>query len=114
MQLARILKTIVALTLLSATALNTNAQEKGSLRLLDWKPKSQMVVPVTNITKPKFPVIDIHNHLGDLESTSKYLQEMDKAGVVSAVSLDGHSKNFFYKEHIKKAQSVPGNRIIVF
>ena len=102
------------LTVLSCFVFNAIAQEKGSLRLLDWKPKSQMVVPVTVISKPRFPVIDIHNHLGRLENTESYLKEMEKAGVVSAVSLDGHSKDFFYREHISKAQSVAGNKIIVF
>src|ERR1700748_2054323 len=43
------------------------------LRLLDWKPKSQLVVKRTDVAKPKFPVIDIHNHLGELENTETYL-----------------------------------------
>jgi uncharacterized protein len=47
---------------------------------LTGEPKSQLVVKETRVLKPKFPVIDIHNHLGDLENTEKYLEEMDKAG----------------------------------
>ena len=78
----------------------------GDLRLLDWQPKSQMVVKETIILKPKFPVIDIHNHLGDLKNTKKYLQEMDKAGVWKAVSLDGRSAKDFYKEHLEVSQKL--------
>jgi predicted TIM-barrel fold metal-dependent hydrolase len=84
------------------------------LKLLDWKPKSQLVVRRTDITHPKFPVIDIHNHLGELENTDAYLQEMNKAGVTVAISLDGHSKNDFYKEHLKRSQMASKERLLVF
>ncbi len=84
------------------------------LKLLDWKPTSQMVVSKTIVVHPKFPVIDIHNHLGDLENMETYLQEMDKAGVNIAISLDGHSKNDFYKQHLKKSQSLSRERLLVF
>src|SRR5690242_16068230 len=84
------------------------------LKLLDWKPKSQLVVHRTEITRPKFPVIDIHNHLGELQNMEAYLQQMDKAGVNIAVSLDGHSHNDFYKEHLKRSQALSKNRLLVF
>jgi predicted TIM-barrel fold metal-dependent hydrolase len=92
------------------------AQEKnlGSLKLLDWKPRSQMVVHKTEIQYPKYPVIDIHNHLGELSQTETYLKEMDKAGVHIAISLDGHSKNDFYKEHLKRSNGVAPERLLVF
>jgi len=90
------------------------AQKPGDLKLLDWQPKSQMVVKETKILKPKFPVIDIHNHLGRLENTEKYLKEMDEAGVWKCVSLDGRSAKDFYIEHLKKSQSVSADRLLVF
>lgn len=89
-------------------------QPTGDLKLLDWQPKSQMVVKETIILKPKFPVIDIHNHLGDLKNTKKYLQEMDKAGVWKAVSLDGRSAKDFYKEHLEVSQKLSKERLLVF
>jgi predicted TIM-barrel fold metal-dependent hydrolase len=92
----------------------SSAQETGTLRLLDWKPTSQMVVAKTEITRPKFPVIDIHNHLGRVEKTQTYLSEMTKAGVETAISLDGHSKDFFYREHLKKSNDAAGRRVVVF
>jgi len=88
--------------------------EDGALRLLDWKPVSQMVVKETIITTPSFPVIDIHNHLGRLENTATYLEEMDKAGVRICVSLDGRSKDDAYKEHLKVANEIAPGRILVF
>ncbi|GEO06480.1 hypothetical protein AAE02nite_41440 [Adhaeribacter aerolatus] len=73
-----------------------------------------MVVKVTNIQKPKFPVIDIHNHLRDLKNAEKYLAEMEKAGVWKCVSLDGRSADNFYKEHLKASQAVSPDRFLVF
>ncbi|MDQ4140914.1 MAG: hypothetical protein M3142_10360 [Bacteroidota bacterium] len=69
---------------------NAGAQQNTNFKLLDWRPRSELVVPQTDIIKPKFPVIDIHNHLGKLEQIEEFLKEMDKAGVTAAVSLDGH------------------------
>ena len=86
----------------------------GDLKLLDWKPRSQMEVKETKILKSKFPVIDIHNHLGDLDRTAKYLEEMDKAGVWKCVSLDGLSAKDFYKEHLEASQKVSKERFIIF
>jgi len=86
----------------------------GDLKLFDWDPKSQMVVEETKIMQPKYPVIDIHNHLGDLENTEKYLEEMDKARVRMTVSLDGYSKDDFYKEHLEVSNSVSKERFLVF
>ena len=90
-----------------------NAQT-GDLKLLDWQPKSMMVVKETRVTKPKYPVIDIHNHLRDLSKTEHYLAEMDKAGVWMCVGLDGRSAGDFYKEHLKVSQSVSKDRFLIF
>jgi len=52
--------------------------QTGDLKLLDWRPVSQMVVKENKILKPKYPVIDIHNHLRDLDNVGKYLEEMSR------------------------------------
>ena len=96
------------------TAAQIAGQESEDLRLLDWRPKSQLVVNETMILKAKFPVIDFHNHLGRLEDMKDYLEEMDKAGVVKCVSLDGHGREDFYKEHLKACKDVSKDRFIVF
>lgn len=90
------------------------AQAKtGDLLLHDWEPKSQMVTKETKILKPKFPVIDFHNHLGRAD-LKKCLAEMDAAGVKACVSLDGRSRGDFYKEHLRQCQAVSKDRFIVF
>lgn len=89
-------------------------QVSGDLKLLDWEPIPQLVVEETVITKPKFPVIDIHNHLRNLDRTEDYLKAMDEAGVWKVVSLDGRSEGDFYKEHLRVSNSVSADRFIIF
>jgi len=85
----------------------------GDLKLLDWEPKSQLVVKETKVITAKYPVIDIHNHLRS-GNPEKYLEEMDKAGVWKVVSLDGNSKDNAYKEHLKALQKVSKDRFLVY
>ncbi|MBN2412463.1 amidohydrolase family protein [candidate division KSB1 bacterium] len=88
--------------------------QTNDLKLLDWKPKSQLVVKETRILQPKFPVIDFHNHLRRLEDTEKYLEEMDNAGVWQCVSLDANSADDFYLEHLRVSQKVSKDRFLLF
>lgn len=88
--------------------------EAGDLRLLDWEPRSQMVVKTTEVLKPKFPVIDIHNHLRNHDMTEEYLKVMDDTGVWKVVSLDGRSQNDFYKEHLKALHKYSKERLLVY
>jgi len=106
--------TILCLLLLFLPRSGVLAQESGDLRLLEWKPVSKLVVQETRIIKPKFPVIDIHNHLRDLNRAEQYLEEMDKAGVQICVGLDGYSKDDFYREHLKVSGSVSRERFYIF
>jgi predicted TIM-barrel fold metal-dependent hydrolase len=54
-----------------------------------------MVTRTTAVERPKFPVVDIHNHLGGGKGrltpavVGRYLAEMDAAGVRTVVNLDG-------------------------
>jgi uncharacterized protein len=88
--------------------------QSGDLKLTDWQPRSQLVTKETRIEKPKFPVIDFHNHLRQLENMKTYLEEMDKAGIVKCVSLDGYSEKDFYKKHLKVCQDLSKERLLVF
>src|SRR5690606_28568165 len=84
---------------------------EGDLRLLDWEPVPQLVVKETIISKPRFPVIDIHNHL-DHNHLEDYLKTMDEVGVWKVVSLNGRSADNYYIEHVKACQKVNGSRFI--
>ncbi|MDB5348817.1 MAG: putative metal-dependent hydrolase of the TIM-barrel fold protein [Planctomycetota bacterium] len=67
------------------------------LKLRDWEPRSMMVTKTTKVERPRFPVVDVHNHLGGGKErltpavVNRYLAEMDAAGVQTVVNLDGGS-----------------------
>jgi predicted TIM-barrel fold metal-dependent hydrolase len=64
------------------------------LKLRDWQPRSMLVAKATAVDRPKFPAIDVHNHLGTGKQTltpdrvSGYMAEMNEAGVRTVVNLD--------------------------
>jgi predicted TIM-barrel fold metal-dependent hydrolase len=90
----------VAITAATMALGPASAQEKRQddireLKLRDWEPRSMLVTKVTQVLKPAFPVIDVHNHLGGgkriltPERVRRYLEEMDATGVRTVVNLDG-------------------------
>src|SRR5437660_1290759 len=61
----------ILLATLTALALSAGRAEPAEpsgdireLRLRDWQPRSMMVTKTTVVEKPRFPVVDVHNHLG--------------------------------------------------
>ena len=90
------------------------AQTEENLRLVDWQPRSQMVVKETKVMVPKFPVIDIHNHLRDLSRSQTFLEEMDKAGVWMCINLDGRLANDAYKKTLDAAHVASKERFKIF
>ena len=86
---------IVCCLLLFAEQTVSAQEDIRELKLRDWAPRSMLVTKTTLVEKPRFPVIDIHNHLGGGKQTltpervQRYLTEMDEAGVKTVVNLDG-------------------------
>jgi predicted TIM-barrel fold metal-dependent hydrolase len=86
-------------TLVLTSVVSSRAQEPPGdirdLKLRDWQPKSMLVTKSTSVDRPKFPVVDVHNHLGGGKDrltsavVERYLAEMDAAGVQTVVNLDG-------------------------
>jgi predicted TIM-barrel fold metal-dependent hydrolase len=88
----------LVLTLATASIAPSRGQVPSEIRemkLRDWDPQPVLMVKATAVSKPKFPVIDVHNHLGGGKATltpqrvSRYLEEMDASGVQTVVNLDG-------------------------
>jgi predicted TIM-barrel fold metal-dependent hydrolase len=107
------LRILFLITFVVSFIQSVNAQ-KADLKLVDWRPVSRLFVKETEVIKPRFPVIDIHNHLRNTDDAVKHLEEMDKAGVIQCVSLDGSSKGDFYKKHLEASQKVSKERFIIF
>ncbi len=85
--------------------------------LSNFKPRSALVVHQTEITRPRFPVIDTHNHLfGDWKDrpTSELLEMLDRCGVRGFVSLDGAWGEETTFAEIDKLKSVAPDRFRVF
>lgn len=68
------------------------------IALSKFQPIPALVTTTHSITKPRFPVIDMHVHMGHLMftgdyasqyDTAKFVQQMRDAGVVRIVNLDG-------------------------
>lgn len=64
--------------------------------LENFRPNSRLVTPVTHVDRPRFSVIDAHNHLGqpfgggwDQKPLASLLDLLDEAGVREYVDLDG-------------------------
>ncbi|MFN8855735.1 MAG: hypothetical protein ACK50P_09220 [Planctomycetaceae bacterium] len=87
---------LIVLCLGSLSALRAQ-DDIRELKLKDWQPRSMLVTKQTVVETPRFPVIDIHNHLGGgaeyltEERVARYLAEMDSAGVRTVINLDGGS-----------------------
>lgn len=57
--------------------------------LKDYQPDSSLVVPVTNLVKARFPVIDAHSHPYTFtpDGVKRWVEVMDRAGVETTVVL---------------------------
>lgn len=62
------------------------ARAEVDLRLSDFRPRSMLVTPAREILKPKFPVIDYHNHL-DAQGPRDVLKIMDACGIERIVNI---------------------------
>lgn len=78
-----------------AYAAETSSPEQ--LLLKDFKPKSIYRIPVTQVTKARFPVIDMHTH--DYAKTddqiAEWVRTMDQLGIRKSIILsDAHGPAF--------------------
>jgi predicted TIM-barrel fold metal-dependent hydrolase len=97
-----------------------DAQKKDTLLLRDFKPQSMLHVPVHNVLRAKFPVVDVHNHVNDARSAGRehtppaeVLKVMDHCNIQTIVILTGQ-----WGEHLQKVvdamvKPYPG-RFVVF
>lgn len=67
----------------------------NDMRLVDYRPLRSLRLPEHRIERPRFPVIDAHNHLGPAFSdgwharpVAELLAALDEAGVETVIDLD--------------------------
>ena len=84
------------------------------MQLEQFRPKSQLVTKSTIIKKPRYPVVDVHNHLGaDFgggwihRPVSELIDVLDQAGVKMYVDLDGGWGEEILADHLKVLSQYP-------
>jgi predicted TIM-barrel fold metal-dependent hydrolase len=85
--------------------------------LTDYKPRSMMVAQQTRVLKPRFPVIDSHNHMfggWDQRSAAELIAVLDEAGVREYVDLDGGWGEALLQSHLDRFKAAEPERFHVF
>jgi len=89
--------------------------------LKDYRPRSKLVAKSTPIEKPKFPVVDAHNHLGNMfggnweqRPVNELLDRLDEAGVTLYLDLDGGWGENILQRHLDHFKAGAPNRFCVF
>ncbi|MDX9881389.1 MAG: amidohydrolase family protein [Prolixibacteraceae bacterium] len=73
------------------------SQDKESILLKDYKPVSIFKIPVTNIQKAKYPIIDMHAHdyAKTPEEADVWVKKMDSLGIQKTIILTGRTGQAF-------------------
>ena len=82
------------------------------MQLEQFHPKSKLITRTTLVNRPKYPLIDAHNHLGspfgggwDKKPLAELLDTLDEAGVVAYVDLDGGWGEHILNAHLDLLQA---------
>ncbi len=89
--------------------------------LRDYKPRSALSTKSTQILRPKYPVIDAHNHLGDpfgggwdKKPVAELIDKLDEAGVRLYIDLDGGWGEDILHRHLDHFKAAHPDRFRVF
>ena len=108
----KFLLSLYCLITASSCAQITGSQEMG---FEEYNPTSTLVVPGTEVTRAKFPFVDIHSHqfrMAD-QDLSELIGHMDRMNMAVMVNLSGGSGNNIKKITENISQHYP-NRFVVF
>ncbi len=82
------------------------ARADVDLPLSDFEPRSMLRVPVTNVDRARFPVIDYHNHL-DAQDPAAMLRVMDDCNVEKIVNITMYTADDAIGIHRKFKSAAP-------
>jgi predicted TIM-barrel fold metal-dependent hydrolase len=89
--------------------------------LQNFRPRSQLVTKTTLVEKPRFPVIDAHNHLGevfgggwDKKPLAELLDLLDQAEIIHFVDLDGGWGEDLLQAHLDAFKARAPQRFRIF
>jgi len=108
------LNKLITITSVSFMLLLNAAAQPDTILLKNFRPKSIYKIPVTNIEKAKFPIIDMHSHpyATTTEDIQKWIKTMDRVGVEKSLILTYATGARF--DSIYKLYSPFGNRFEVW
>jgi predicted TIM-barrel fold metal-dependent hydrolase len=91
------------------------------LPLENFRPRPRLVVKETRVDKPRFPVIDAHNHLAepfgggwDKRPVPELLDRLDEADVRVYVDLDGGWGEDVLNRHLDYFKAAAPERFVIF
>ena len=89
--------------------------------LTDYAPHPTLVTRATEILRPRFPVIDAHNHLGeefgggwDKRPVAELLDVLDEANVRTYIDLDGGWGEDILHQHLDYFKAAAPERFCIF
>lgn len=96
-------------------------KEQLSLQLTDYRPRAALVSRATEVSAPRFPVIDAHNHLAepfgggwDKKPVSELLAALDEAHIETYVDLDGGWGEHILNRHLDHFKAAAPERFCIF
>jgi predicted TIM-barrel fold metal-dependent hydrolase len=91
------------------------------MQLSDFRPVPALVTKVTRVERPRFPVIDAHNHLGEAfggnwvsRPLSELLDELDASGVRCLIDLDGGWGEAILQDHLERFKAKAPDRFAMY
>ena len=89
--------------------------------LSDFHPHPTLVTRASSVARPRFPVIDAHNHLGELfgggwdqRPPRELLDVLDEANVPALVDLDGGWGQALLEKHLDLYKAAAPERFRIF
>ncbi len=89
--------------------------------LENYRPRSKLVTKTTLVDRPRFPVVDAHNHLAqpfgggwDQKPLSQLLDLLEQAGIIHYVDLDGGWGEDILHRHLDLFKAKAPERFRVF
>jgi len=89
----------------SSDAKNNEQASPETILLKDYRPKSLYKIPITEVPKAKFPIIDVHSHAyaKTPEEIGEWVRNMDEVGIETTIILTGATGQKFDDIHRKYA-----------
>ena len=93
----------------------------AAMLLSESRPRPALITQTTSVLKPRFPVIDAHNHLAepfgggwDQRPARELLDVLDEAGVRAYVDLDGGWGEDLLQRHLDHFKAAAPERFRIF